>query len=153
MDKRELKIDYQVYENSCPPAYEELCRKAVEIVPNAYSVYSGFSVGAALLLENGTIVTGTNQENAAYPSGLCAERTALFYAASHFPGVPVKALAIVAFDKGIQTESFVSPCGACRQVIAETIRRFGNFEVIMAGTKTTVCIQASDLLPFTFDLL
>lgn len=113
MDKREVKIDYTVYENSCPSAYEVICRKAVEVIPNAYSIYSGFSVGAAVLLENGEIVAGTNQENAAYPSGLCAERTALFYAQSVYPGVKVKALAIAAFNKGIQTEDVVTPCGAC----------------------------------------
>ena len=62
MDKREVKIDYTVYENSCPSAYEAICRKAVEVIPNAYSIYSGFSVGAAVLLENGEIVAGTNQE-------------------------------------------------------------------------------------------
>ncbi|CCZ09924.1 cytidine deaminase [uncultured Culturomica sp.] len=153
MDKREVKIDYTVYENSCPSAYEAICRKAVEVIPNAYSIYSGFSVGAAVLLENGEIVAGTNQENAAYPSGLCAERTALFYAQSVYPGVKVKALAIAAFNKGIQTEDVVTPCGACRQVMAEVVKRYGDFEVIMIGRNRSVCLKASDLLPFAFTLL
>ena len=153
MDKREVKIDYTVYENSCPSAYEVICRKAVEVIPNAYSIYSGFSVGAAVLLENGEIVAGTNQENAAYPSGLCAERTALFYAQSVYPGVKVKALAIAAFNKGIQTEDVVTPCGACRQVMAEVVKRYGDFEVIMIGRDRSVCLKAYDLLPFAFTLL
>lgn len=116
MDKREVKIDYVVYKNSYPPEYELLCRKAVEVLPNAYSIYSGFSVGAAVWLENGEILTGTNQENAAYPSGMCAERTVLYYAGALYPEVAIKALAVAGANKGQQTEEFVPPCGACRQV-------------------------------------
>ena len=80
MDKRELKIDYFVCRNSVPAGYEELCEKALVAAGKAYCIYSDFAVGAAVLLEDGTIVLGNNQENVAYPSGLCAERTALFYA-------------------------------------------------------------------------
>ena len=94
MDKRELKIDYFVCRNSVPACYEELSEKALAAAGKAYCIYSGFAVGAAVLLENGTIVLGNNQENVAYPSGLCAERTALFYAGAAYPDVPVKALAI-----------------------------------------------------------
>ena len=152
MDKREVKIDYTVYENSCPSAYEAICRKAVEVIPNAYSIYSGFSVGAAVLLENGTIVLGNNQENVAYPSGMCAERTALFYAGAAYPDVPVKALAIAACFKGRPRKEVVSPCGACRQVMAEVIRRYGrDFDVLMIGEEETVVIKASSLLPFSFE--
>lgn len=153
MDKRELKIDYTVYENSYPSEYEALCRRAVDIVPHAYSIYSGFSVGAAVLLDNGEIITGTNQENAAYPSGLCAERTALYYAQSLYPGIKVKAIAIAAFDHGRQTEECVPPCGACRQVMAEVIKRYGDFDVVMTGRKGCTCLKASALLPFAFTLL
>lgn len=153
MDKKELKIDYTVYEKSCPPVYEELCRRALEVIPDAYSIYSGFSVGAAVLLETGEIITGTNQENAAYPSGICAERTALFYAQSLRPAEKVKAVAIAAFDRGCQTETYVPPCGACRQVMAETVKRHGDFDVVMMGKGQTVCLKASALLPFTFTLL
>lgn len=99
MDKREVKIDYVVYKNSYPPEYELLCRKAVEVLPNAYSIYSGFSVGAAVWLENGEILTGTNQENAAYPSGMCAERTVLYYAGALYPEVAIKALAVAGANK------------------------------------------------------
>lgn len=152
MDKRELKIDYTVYENSYPEEYKDLCRKTLEILPQAYSVYSGFSVGAAVLLENGVVVTGTNQENAAYPSGLCAERTALFYAGSQYPGVKVKALVIAASQEGKQTQNVISPCGACRQVMAEVIKRTGDFTIVMMGVKQTITMKASGLLPFMFQL-
>ena len=79
MEKAELKIDYTVYRESYPEGYEDLCRAALDVTKNAYCVYSGFAVGAAVLMNNGEVVCGTNQENVAYPSGLCAERTALFY--------------------------------------------------------------------------
>lgn len=111
MDKRELKIDYFVCRNSVPAGYEELSEKALAAAGKAYCIYSGFAVGAAVLLENGTIVLGNNQENVAYPSGLCAERTALFYAGAAYPDVPVKALAITACFKGRPRKEVVSPCG------------------------------------------
>lgn len=151
MDKRELKIDYFTCPNSYPPGYEELCKKAVEASGKSYSVYSGFAVGAAVLLENGHIVTGNNQENAAYPSGLCAERTALFYAGATYPELAVQALAIAASCDGVPGGNVISPCGACRQVMAEVIKRYGkDFEVIMIGQKECVVIKASALLPFVF---
>lgn len=153
MEKRELKIDYCVYEKTYPEKYRKLCEQALEIIPHAYSIYSGFSVGAAVLLDNGKVVMGTNQENAAYPSGLCAERTALFYAASEYPEARVEAIAIAAFEQGKQTNRFVTPCGACRQVMAEVIKRRGDFDVIMIGSEEVVMLKASSLLPFTFDLL
>lgn len=153
MDKRELKIDYFVCRNSFPAEYEELCRKAVEAAGKAYSVYSKFSVGAAVWLENGETVAGNNQENIAYPSGMCAERTALFYAGAAFPGVAVKAMAIAACSEGGLRDEFVAPCGACRQVMAEIIRRYGrDFDVIMVGGKETVVIKASVLLPLAFSM-
>lgn len=153
MDKREVKIDYVVYKNSYPPEYELLCRKAVEVLPNAYSIYSGFSVGAAVWLENGEILTGTNQENAAYPSGMCAERTVLYYAGALYPEVAIKALAVAGANKGQQTEEFVPPCGACCQVMMEMIKRHGDFDVILIGKQQTVCLKASALMPFAFTLL
>ena len=98
----------------------KLTESALEATYRSYAPYSNFHVGAAVLLENDVIVTGTNQENVAYPSGLCAERTALFYANSQYPDVPVKALAIVARDiDGVTKHDIISPCGACRQVMAE----------------------------------
>ena len=147
MDKRELKIDYFVCRNSVPACYEELSEKALAAAGKAYCIYSDFAVGAAVLLENGTIVLGNNQENVAYPSGLCAERTA-------YPDVPVKALAITACFKGRPRKEVVSPCGACRQVMAEVIRRYGrDFDVLMIGEEETVVIKASSLLPFSFEYI
>lgn len=152
MDKREVKIDYFTYTNSYPEEYKALCEKAVEAIPNAYSVYSGFSVGAAVLLCNGVVVTGTNQENLAYPSGMCAERTALYYACSHYPDAGVKAVAIAAGKKGLLTTDVITPCGACRQVMAEVVRRYGlDFDVLMIGEGKCVKLSVSSLLPFAFD--
>lgn len=154
MEKAELKIDYMVYEESYPEGYEDLCRAALKITENAYCAYSGFAVGAAVLMDTGEIVCGSNQENIAYPSGLCAERTALFYATSTYPGTGIKALAIAARDHGVEVDEYVTPCGACRQVMAEVIHRYGaDFDVIMMGKKQTVVIKASQLLPFSFDSL
>jgi len=151
MDKRELKIDYEVWSDSFPEEYEELCREAIRVSAKAYSVYSKFSVGAAVLLEDGKVVTGNNQENMAYPSGLCAERTALFYAGATYPEIAVKAMAIAACFQGKPREEFVPPCGACRQVMSEVIKRQEkDFEVIMVGEKETVVVKASQLLPFAF---
>lgn len=153
MDKRELKIDYFICLNSVPAAYEKLCREAAEASATSYSIYSEFAVGAAVLLDNGEVVCGSNQENAAYPSGICAERTALYYAGAAYPEVPVKALAVAARYKGKPREYFVSPCGACRQVMAEVVRRYGrDFDVIMVGERETVVVRASSLLPFSFEL-
>lgn len=152
MDKKEVRLDYVVYRNSFPEEYGELCEKAVNATKQAYSVYSGFSVGAAVLLDNGQVVIGANQENVAYPSGMCAERTALYYAGTAYPASGVKALAVAASYKGAVTENFTPPCGACRQVMAEVIKRYGrDFDVIMIGEKETVMLKASALLPFSFN--
>lgn len=153
MDKREVKLDYLVYENSYPEEYREICEQAIKATSHAYSIYSGFSVGAAVWLDNGEVFTGSNQENAAYPSGLCAERTVLFYAGSVRPEVGVRALAIAAFYEGEMTSSFTPPCGACRQVMSEVIKRYGkDFDVILIGKKETIVLKASALLPFVFEL-
>ena len=142
-------------------AYHELCAEeryltelALEATCRSYAPYSNFHVGASVLLEDGTIVTGTNQENVAYPSGLCAERTALFYANSQYPDKAVRALAIVACDNdGVIKQDIISPCGACRQVMVETEKRFGNpMRVLLCGAKDVyVCKSASSLLPLSFD--
>lgn len=152
MDKKELRLDYSVYRNSFPEAYRSLCEEAVKATERSYSIYSKFSVGAALLLDNGKVLTGANQENVAYPSGTCAERTVLFYAGATYPDIGVKALAIAACYQGALTETFTPPCGACRQVMAEVIKRYGkDFDVIMIGQKESVVLKASSLLPFSFD--
>lgn len=142
-------------------AYHELDAKeltladaALEATRRSYAPYSQFHVGAAVLLEDGNIVTGTNQENVAYPSGLCAERTAIFYANSQHPDVAVKALAIAASDaQGNATSSPISPCGACRQVLVETEKRFGRpMRILLCGAEEVyVAESAASLLPLSFD--
>jgi cytidine deaminase len=132
----------------------KLTESALEATYRSYAPYSNFHVGAAVLLENDVIVTGTNQENVAYPSGLCAERTALFYANSQYPDVPVKALAIVARDANdVAKHDIISPCGACRQVMVETEKRFGKpMRVLLCGAEEVyVAESASSLLPLSFD--
>ena len=149
----EFKIDYALYPEGIPEEYRALCQAARATVKQAYSVYSHFSVGAALLLDNGEVVRGSNQENVAYPSGLCAERVALFYASSAFPGITVKALAVAAESEGREPEEPITPCGACRQVMAEVIRRQRrDFDVILIGRKSTLVVKAGDLLPFAFEI-
>jgi cytidine deaminase len=107
-----------------------------------------------VLLGNGAVISGSNQENAAYPSGLCAERVALFYAGSRYPDEPVRAIAIVAVRGGAVREEPVTPCGACRQVMYETESRGGSpLEVILYGSRRILVIErASDLLPLPFML-
>ena len=127
--------------------------KSQEITKNAYAPYSKFKVGAAILLSNNEIITGSNQENSAYPSGLCAERVALFYANSKFPNVPIKTIAISAFYKNKFVENPIPPCGACRQVILETEIRFKNkIKLILFGTEKIFLIDSiKQILPLYFN--
>jgi cytidine deaminase len=132
---------------------KELIYKSKEVVKNAYAPYSKFHVGAAVLLENGEIITGTNQENAAYPSGLCAERVAIFYANSLYPNVAVKAIAVAAYTNNNYTLSPIPPCGSCRQVISETESRFDKpIKIFLTGKDKIIVIEnAKALLPLNFD--
>ncbi|MCL2727462.1 MAG: cytidine deaminase [Bacteroidales bacterium] len=134
-------------------ADQELLSSAVQATLGAYTPYSHFKVGAAVRMSNGIIVTGNNQENAAYPSGLCAERTALFYAHSQYPHLAVEAMAIAAQSGGAQTADPVYPCGACRQVMLESQKRAGKpVRVIMGGAqKIQVVENVGDLLPLGFE--
>lgn len=119
----------------------------------AYAPYSNFKVGCAVELNDGTIIEGSNQENAAYPSGLCAERTALFYANAKYPDIPVKTIAITAYHDGDFVKDICSPCGACRQVMAEIEHRFKQDITILMCSKDTVYEVESvkSLLPLAFD--
>lgn len=131
-----------------------LIQKAKEATKNAYAPYSNFKVGAAILLENGIIVTGNNQENAAYPSGLCAERVAIFAASSQYPNIAVKAIAITAYSDDFIIDTPIYPCGACRQVLAEYEYKFdNNIELILTGSQGKVLVIKSikTILPFIFD--
>ena len=117
----------------------------------AYAPYSHFNVGAAVLLKNGEIVYGNNQENIAYPSGLCAERVALFSAGATYPKQPVIAMAIVAIKNG-EIQPSIAPCGACRQVMLETEQRYSQpMQILLCGKDETILVDTvRDLLPFSF---
>ncbi len=131
-----------------------LMEEARKAALDAYAPYSRFHVGAAVLLENGIIVRGSNQENAAYPSGLCAERVALFAAGAQHPGKKIIAIAITAFPEGHKTPSVpISPCGDCRQVMAEYEHRYAHsIRLIMEGGHGTYIVSdcVAQLLPFLF---
>lgn len=123
--KLEINIEARKY-NELTEEDRKLVDAACKATQRSYAPYSHFSVGAAALLENGVVVTGSNQENAAYPSGLCAERTTLFYANSQYPDQAVKTLAIAARTEQDFLDTPIPPCGACRQVLLETEKRFGK---------------------------
>ena len=132
---------------------------AKEATMRAYAPFSKYQVGAALLLDNGKVIEGSNQENAAYPSGLCAERTAVFYASSAYPGVAIKKIAVAArpdsddgkdWDSGLQRNP-VSPCGGCRQALIEYEHLYGPIEVILYGSeKIYILPSVASLLPLGF---
>ena len=136
------------------PNHQKLLEAAREVSQNAYAPYSRFHVGAAVELDNGVIITGSNQENAAFPSGLCAERVALFYANSKYPENAVKTIAVTAYNNGQPFSGSVAPCGSCRQVMAETESRYNHdMGVILDGKKNIVMVEnARSLLPLTFTL-
>ncbi len=152
-----LQITTQIkqYKNwdELPADETALLEKARQAAQKSYSPYSGFKVGAAVLLQNGEIITGNNQENAAYPSGLCAERTAIFWANSQYPDVAITKIAITAFKNGKTIPNPVSPCGACRQVMIETETRFNtNIKTILDSSgEVWVVEKAADLLPLFFN--
>ncbi len=140
-------------ENDLPVADQELLLEAQKSSKNAYAPYSGFLVGAALRMADGTILKGNNQENVAYPSGLCAERVALFYASANFPDLPIETIAITAVTGKFEIKEPISPCGSCRQVMAEIEKnQEQNMRVILKGEKGKVYVieSAKYLLPLMF---
>lgn len=152
---KEITLETKVTVSSkeeLPEEYRKLLDAALEATGGAYAPYSHFRVGAAVLLEGGQIVTGSNQENAAYPSGLCAERVALFSANAQYPEEKVMAIAIAAVTQGKQVE-MITPCGGCRQVMTEVENRFHHpVEVLLYGADKVYQIKnASALLPLSFD--
>ena len=155
MKQKKITIPFIEYssDNELPENLKELVVAAKKASDTSYSPYSKFKVGAAVLLENGKIIMGSNQENSAYPSGLCAERVAIFYANSQHPKVAIKAIAIVAFHNGNEIEQPVYPCGACRQVIIESqSRQKDPIQVLFVGKNILHHIEnASYLLPLEFD--
>lgn len=134
-------------------ADQKLVRAAMEAQKSSYAPYSHFNVGAAVRLEDGTIIKGSNQENAASPSGLCAERTAMFAAGANYPGVPMVSIAIVGGPSLGLCANPATPCGACRQVMAEYQKIGGKpMSVILVGAdKIWKFDRVDDVLPFIFD--
>lgn len=139
-------------------SYTELSEKEKKLIDmakhaakDAYAPYSQFKVGSAVLLENGEIITGNNQENIAYPSGMCAERVALYHANATFPDVKVEAIAVAAYFEGDYTEK-ISPCGSCRQVLQEVENRYKSpVRVLLYGKNEVYIIEsARDLIPLSF---
>ena len=132
---------------------QELVRRAQNAAGRAYAPYSKFKVGACLLLDNGQMIEGNNQENASYPCGCCAERTALNYANATFPDAKVEAIAITAFNREQLVDEPITPCGICRQALLETeMKNRKNIRIIMNGQKQTIVANsASALLPLAFD--
>jgi cytidine deaminase len=154
MNERIVSAKIQVYTlEELSEIEKNLIKLAQEATERAYAPYSKFQVGAAALLANGEIITGTNQENAAYPSGLCAERVALFFANSQFPNTGVQILAIAAQTGGHFTTECTAPCGACRQVILETENRYNTpIRILMAGSEVVYGVDSiKELLPLHFD--
>lgn len=153
---KEIQLNYIVTSYPSLEALPEVSQKLIllarEAAMRAYAPYSGYKVGAAVLLANGEWVTGNNQENAAYPSGLCAERTALFYASSRFPNVAVKSIAVSTISNDPTATEIAKPCGSCRQVMAEYEDLSGKpIEIILDGSSAITVVNGIDtLLPFRF---
>ena len=156
MQRLTLDSHFESYENisELPKQDQELIHEARNSAKDAYAPYSNFLVGAAVLLENGVIVRGNNQENAAYPAGLCAERVALFAAGAQHPGIKIIAIAITAHPKGHKNPVAISPCGDCRQVMAEYEHRYSHtIRLIMEAGEGSFIVTESValLLPFLFN--
>lgn len=153
MKEKTLNIQYEVAQLSeLSQQEQELVQQAKAATDNSYANYSHFHVGAACLLADGRIVIGANQENAAFPSGLCAERSAIFAAQSNYPEQPITTLAIAARNEHGFLKSPISPCGACRQVILEIEDRYKqSVRILLYGEDGTYCFRSvKDLLPFSF---
>ncbi len=153
---KELQLTSHIQEcqlEELTPEEQHLIRLAVEATNRSYVPHSHFHVGAAVRLANGVEVMGCNQENAAFPAGICAERSAIFAAGAQYPDQPVEMLAITAAnDEGVLQQEPVSPCGTCRQVIIETETRFRRpVRILLHGTRCTYVINGiSQLMPLSF---
>lgn len=153
MKNLNLNIPYSIAQlEELSDSEQTLVQKAIDATQHAYANYSHFYVGAACLLANGHMVIGANQENAAFPSGLCAERTAIFAAQANYPDQPIVTLAIAAKNDAGFLKAPISPCGACRQVILEIEDRYKQpIRILLYGTDGILCINSvKDLLPFCF---
>ncbi|HRO45028.1 cytidine deaminase [Agriterribacter sp.] len=155
MKKEQLSFSYEVFGSvaSLPEADRQLLNKAKEVTQHAYAPYSEFFVGAAALLQNGKTITGTNQENASSPVGLCAERVLLSAAVSLYPGTPIQTIAISYFNKKGKSEFPAAPCGICRQSLLEyELRQQQPIRLILGGIegKVFVISDVKTLLPLYF---
>ena len=155
MRKEQFICPYEVYDTmeELPEQDAELMRRAHEAARNAYAPYSKFKVGAAVRMANGEVVLGNNIENAAYPSGLCAERVAMFGAMAKYPGVPIEALALTAYSDAKSIDDPVAPCGACRQVMVEVEQMSKRpLRVLSQGNSGPVMVfdGVESLMPFIF---
>ena len=156
MKKITVTTELHVFDSldGVPADINDLMQQAIAVRKKAYAPYSKFRVGAALLLDNGQVVLGSNQENAAYPSGLCAERVAIFYAGSIYPEANIIKMAITAASDTNPTLSPIPPCGSCRQSIAEyEIKQKLPIEIYFMGESGAVYRSESldNLVPFSFD--
>ncbi len=156
MKNIKIEINLEVFDSvsELPISIQELMNKAHEARENAYAPYSLFKVGAALKLDSGEIITGNNQENAAYPSGLCAERVAVFHVGSQQPNATIVSMAITARSLKNKMTTPVPPCGACRQVLAEyEVKQEPSIEIYFMGEtgKVVKANSVKDLLPLIFD--
>ncbi|MDB5281560.1 MAG: cytidine deaminase [Bacteroidota bacterium] len=155
MEEREIKFTLRVFKTASELTAEDaaLIENAKAAIDNAYAPYSNFKVAAAILLQNGKVVTGTNQENASYPAGICAEGTALSTASSLYPNIAIKKMAITVKRSKIPVDRPLAPCGICRQRILEYETRFNSsIEIIMMGETGEVYTVKTikDLLPLNF---
>lgn len=154
MRRKVYQIFTEEYEklSDLSPGDQQLILKARESSANAYAPYSKFWVGAAVLLSNGEIIKGNNQENADFTDGLCAERVALFYAHAIYPNVAVEALAVTAKNQNGLIPGPAQPCGSCRQVLVESESRFNHpIRLILDGAEKIMVLNGADnLLPFAF---
>ena len=155
METKNLEIAYQEFSSmeELPIEDRELSLAAIGAIKGAYAPYSNFCVGAAVRLDDGTVVTGANQENAAFPSGLCAERTAMFSAGAAYPDKAMVSIAIAGGLNGVLDHNPTSPCGACRQVMAQYQTKGGkSMSIILVGDgKILKFHRVDDLLPFIFN--
>ena len=156
MKKVKIETTFEVYDTieELTTPIQVLIQKASEARKKAYAPYSEFLVGAALELENGKIISGNNQENASYPSGLCAERTAVYYAGAEFPNQKILRMAIVAGSTINPTTKPIPPCGACRQALSEyEVKQNTPMELYFMGTSGQIAVSKSveNILPWIFD--
>ena len=155
MKVKQIQLSVEVYTSvaDLPAADASLLQEARKVAEVAYAPYSRFLVGAAARLQNGQLVAGTNQENASYPVGICAERSLLSAAATNFPNMPLEAMAISYHNKDGESTHPISPCGVCRQTLVEFEKRTGHpIRLILGGLTGEVFVihSARELLPLTF---